>query len=247
MFEDIQTILDGAKEGVVYFSLGTNVRFDHVQGNFKEAVLKALGQLPYTVLCKWESDDHPEKPKNVILRKWFPQQSIMAHPNLKVFVTQGGLQSAEEAIINGVPLVIIPFLGDQPKNAKIFTKQGMAETISPRAVNEQNLKETILKVAGNERYRIRAKEIRSIFLDQPRSGLDTIMWWCDYVMRHKGAKHLKSPGAEISFYEYYLLDVLALFLVAFFVLFKAVKLLWATLIGLLRGSKQRKVSKKKNK
>ncbi|KAK9892158.1 hypothetical protein WA026_018360 [Henosepilachna vigintioctopunctata] len=149
---DIRRIVDEAKNGFVYFSLGTNVRFEQVGAEFKENVLKALGQLPFTVLCKWQSEDHPGKPKNVVLRKWFPQQFVMSHPNLKVFVTQGGLQSSEEAIINGVPLVIIPFLGDQPKNARLLTEQGMAETISPSALTADILKNTILKVENDKRF-----------------------------------------------------------------------------------------------
>ncbi|KAL3288272.1 hypothetical protein HHI36_002720 [Cryptolaemus montrouzieri] len=194
---DLQKILDDAENGLVYFSLGTNVRFEHLEGNIKEEILKALGDLPYTVLCKWESEDFPGKPKNVVLRKWLPQQSILAHSNVKVFVTQGGLQSSEEAIINGVPLVVIPFLGDQPLNAKILTSRGMAETISPQSINKDLLRDTILKVAKDEKYRLKAHEIRSIFLDQPRTGLEEIVWWCEYVIRHKGAPHLRSPSADI--------------------------------------------------
>ncbi|KAK9892168.1 hypothetical protein WA026_018370, partial [Henosepilachna vigintioctopunctata] len=195
-------------------------------GNIKQAILEALGELPYTVLCKWESEDFPGKPKNVILRKWFPQQAILAHPNVKLFVTQGGLQSSEEAIANAVPLVIIPFLGDQPMNAKILTKHGMAETISPK-------------------YRTTAQELRSIFLDQPMSGIDKIIWWCEYVIRHKGAKHLRSPSADIPLYEYFMLDVFAVIFTALFVIYKIVSLAVRSLVGLLRGRKNKKEVKKK--
>ncbi|KAK9892165.1 hypothetical protein WA026_018367 [Henosepilachna vigintioctopunctata] len=243
--EDVQKILDDAKGGAVYFSLGTNVRFDHVQGNIKQAILEALGELPYTVLCKWESEDFPGKPKNVILRKWLPQQAILAHPNVKLFVTQGGLQSSEEAITNAVPLVIIPFLGDQPMNAKILTKHGMAETISPKLLEKNILRDTILKVIGDEKYRSRAKELRSIFLDQPTSGLDKIIWWCEYVIRHKGAKHLKSPSADIPVYEYFMLDVFAVIFTALFVIYKIVSLAVRSLVGVLRGRKNKKQIKKK--
>ncbi|KAK9892164.1 hypothetical protein WA026_018366 [Henosepilachna vigintioctopunctata] len=245
--EDLQHILDNAKDGAVYFSLGTNVRFDHVQGDFKEAVLRALGQLPYTVLCKWESEDYPGKPNNVILRRWFPQQSIMGHPNLRVFVTQGGLQSSEEAISNGVPMVVIPFLGDQPMNAKILSKKGIAETIIPSSLTGDILRDTILKVAGDEKYRIRARELRSIFLDQPQTGLERIIWWSEYIIRHKGAKHLKSPSADISLYEYFMLDILAIILSIIFVVYSIFKLLVPILVVLYRRNVRVKMAGKKLK
>ncbi|KAL3288275.1 hypothetical protein HHI36_002723 [Cryptolaemus montrouzieri] len=242
--EDLQTILDKAKDGVVYFSLGTNVRFDHVQGDIKKTILQALGELPYTVLCKWESEDFPGKPNNVVLRKWFPQQSILAHPNVKVFVTQGGLQSSEEAISNGIPLVVIPFLGDQPMNARILTTRGMAETIFPKDLDKDILRDTILKVAKDDKYRLKAQQLREIFLDQPQSGVDKIVWWCEYVIRHKGAEHLRSPAADIPLYEYFMLDVIAVILVALYVIYKVISLFLRTLIGLLRGKKS--VKEKKN-
>ncbi|KAL3288270.1 hypothetical protein HHI36_002718 [Cryptolaemus montrouzieri] len=237
---DLQRILDDAKTGLVYFSLGTNVRFEHVEENIKQEILKALGDLPYTVLCKWESEDYPGKPNNVVLRKWIPQQSILAHPNVKVFVTQGGLQSSEEAIINGVPLVVIPFLGDQPLNAKILTSRGMAETILPQSIKNDLLRDTILKVAKNEKYRLKAHELRDIFLDQPRTGLEEIVWWCEYVIRHKGATHLRSPSAGVSLYEYFMLDVLGVIFIVLFATYVAMKIIFGAIIRLLRGQKHEK-------
>ncbi|KAL3288267.1 hypothetical protein HHI36_002715 [Cryptolaemus montrouzieri] len=240
---DLQKILDDAKNGVIYFSLGTNVRFQYVDENFKEDVLKALGDLPYTVLCKWEKEDFPGKPKNVILRKWLPQQSILAHPNVKVFVTQGGLQSSEEAIRNGIPLVVIPFRGDQPWNAKILTNRGMAETVLPESLTEDLLKQAILKVVKDEKYGLKAKEFRDIFLDQPRTGLEEIVWWCEYVIRHKGAHHLRSPGADIPFYEYFMLDVLAVILVTSYGIFQVVN----HIMNLIRFLRKNKTVKHKEK
>ena len=37
-------------------------------------------------------------PKNVLTSSWVPQQDVLGHPNLKVFVTHGGLGSVMEAI-----------------------------------------------------------------------------------------------------------------------------------------------------
>ncbi|XP_044746168.1 UDP-glycosyltransferase UGT5-like [Coccinella septempunctata] len=243
--KDLQEVLDNSKEGVVYFSLGTNVRFDHVQGDIKKTILEALGDLPYTVICKWESDRAEGQPKNVHLRKWVSQQAILAHPNVKVFVTQGGLQSSEEAISNAVPLVVIPFLSDQPLNAKILTSKGMAETISPKDLNRTILTETIMKVAKDEKYRNKAKELRDIFLDQPQSGIHNVIWWCEYVIRHKGAKHLRSPAADIPLYEYFMLDVLAVVLIALYLVFKVTKTIIRILMLFLRTTLPTTSEKKK--
>lgn len=39
--------------------------------------METFKELKYTVLWKYEHDDLPDKPKNVIIRKWLPQQDIL--------------------------------------------------------------------------------------------------------------------------------------------------------------------------
>ena len=43
------------------------------------------------ILWKWDEDNIADLPKNVMIKKWVPQQDLLAHPNLKLFVTHGGL------------------------------------------------------------------------------------------------------------------------------------------------------------
>lgn len=45
--------------------------------------------------------------------------------------------------------------------------------------------------------------------DVPMKGLDKAIWWTEYVIRHKGAKQLRNPAADIPLYQYFLLDVIA--------------------------------------
>ena len=44
-----------------------------------------------------------DKPSNVKLSKWLPQEAILAHPNLKLFVTHGGQSSSQEALCHKKP------------------------------------------------------------------------------------------------------------------------------------------------
>lgn len=43
-------------------------------------------------------------------------------------------------------------------------------------------------------------------------SLDKVMWWMEYVIRHKGAKHLKCPRVDIPLWKYFLLDILAYYI-----------------------------------
>lgn len=44
------------------------------------------------------------------------------------------------------------------------------------------------------------------------SALDTAVYWVEYVIRHKGAYHLRSAAVDLSWYQYYLLDVIVFIL-----------------------------------
>lgn len=77
-----------------------------------------------------------------------------AHPNVKAFVTQGGLQSIEEAITSSVPMVGLPFLGDQPKNVNKLDKWGIGISLNPAKMTSTELHNAIMNVSTNPRYRI---------------------------------------------------------------------------------------------
>ncbi|CAG9854774.1 unnamed protein product [Phyllotreta striolata] len=214
--QDIKDYLDSSTQGVVYFSLGSNVKSTYLSVEVRQEIIKALGELPYNVLWKWESDHLPDRPPNVLTRKWLPQQDILGHPNIKAFVTQGGLQSIEEAITNEVPLVGIPFITDQPSNIKRIVELGMGQMVEHQTLTKEKLKEAILEVAGDPEYKENVRKSKFIMVDQPMTGVDKAVWWIEYVIRHNGAKHLRSQGADMSFYEYFMIDV-ALFLLACFI------------------------------
>lgn len=64
---------------------------------------------------------------------------------------QGGLQSIEESVSKGVPMVGIPFLADQTKNVLKLQKWEMALGIDPAGLTSQNLKESIIEVVTNKK------------------------------------------------------------------------------------------------
>ena len=53
-----------------------------------------------------ETDDLENQPSNVKISKWLPQADLLSHPNIKLFIMQGGQQSLEEAIDRTIPLVV---------------------------------------------------------------------------------------------------------------------------------------------
>lgn len=53
-----------------------------------------------------------------------------------------------------------------------------------------------------------AKELSKRFKDRPKTPKEEIIYWTDYVIKHKGAHHLKPMGIRLPWYQYFLIDVI---------------------------------------
>ncbi|KAK5638283.1 hypothetical protein RI129_012578 [Pyrocoelia pectoralis] len=209
----LMKLLDSASEGVIYFSLGSNVKSEDLSSTTRNLILETFGELPYTVLWKFESENMPNRPKNVHISKWYPQQNLLKHPNVKLFITQGGLQSMNEAIYAHVPMIVMPFYADQFFNAKRILERGVGISLDYTKLQKEDFKSAIIEVITNHGYKKKLKKLAELASDQPMTGIERAIWWTEYVIRHKGAKHLRSPYLDIPFYQYYLMDIiLSLFL-----------------------------------
>lgn len=76
---DLQQYLDEAKEGVIYFSMGSNLRSKDFPDELKSSILRAFSKVNAKVLWKFEDDTLSGVPKNVRLIKWAPQQDVLGN------------------------------------------------------------------------------------------------------------------------------------------------------------------------
>lgn len=74
---DLKTFLDAATEGVVYFSMGSNLKSADMPREKQNAILQVFAKIKQQVLWKFESDDIQDLPKNVKIQKWLPQQDLL--------------------------------------------------------------------------------------------------------------------------------------------------------------------------
>ncbi|XP_050298914.1 UDP-glycosyltransferase UGT5-like isoform X2 [Anthonomus grandis grandis] len=222
--EDLLTIMDKAKDGVIYFSLGSELKSESLPKAKIEMLLNVFKSLKQTVLWKFEAELE-DKPDNVMIRKWMPQNDVLAHPNLKLFITHGGLLSLTESIYHGVPVLAIPFVGDQVMNADhiVQTGIGLKVDFQDENVSEEMLKKLIREVLDNPKYKENVQKFSKIYHDRPMSPMATAVYWIEYVIRHNGAHHLRVAGVGMPLYQYLLLDVLLIVLVVLLGVFFAFK------------------------
>ncbi|XP_017783682.1 PREDICTED: UDP-glucuronosyltransferase 2B33-like [Nicrophorus vespilloides] len=210
--DDIQKFLDEAKHGAVFFSFGSNIQSKDLPPEKLAGIMKALSKLKQRVLWKFEEENLPGKPNNVMIGKWMPQQEILNHPNVELFLTHGGLLSTIEAIYFGVPLIGVPFMGDQRSNMERNVKNGIALQIAFEDLNERTLTEAFNTIIGGTKIKEAVKKRSALMKDRPMQPLDEAVYWVEYLLRNNGAKHLKNTAYFIPFYKYFFLDVAAIIL-----------------------------------
>uniref|UniRef100_A0A1Y1NHP0 Glucuronosyltransferase n=1 Tax=Photinus pyralis TaxID=7054 RepID=A0A1Y1NHP0_PHOPY len=111
-------------------------------------------------------------------------------------------------------MIGIPFYGDQPYNVRRMVSKGFGLELDHRTLDKETLKAAILEVANNPKYRNTLKRLAQLAQDQPMTGIEKAVWWTEYVIRHRGAKHLRSPLLDMPWYQYLLLDVIGVLLLA---------------------------------
>lgn len=216
--EKLRNYLDHSDKPVIYMSLGSNVESSRLGENIVNNFLNVFKTLPFNVVWKWEANTMANKPDNVFIQKWLPQADLLTHPKIKMFITQGGQQSMEEAIDRGVPLIVIPFYGDQYSNAQRIVKLKIGFHVDLHSMTEESLRHAIGEVVNGD-YKNNILKLRTLVYDQPMKPVKRAVWWVEYVIRNKGTEHLEYAGKDFPLYQQYMLDFIGIFLVSGFLIF----------------------------
>ncbi|CAK1556337.1 unnamed protein product [Leptosia nina] len=226
---DIEKILNDSKDGVVYVNFGSNIRSSELPPSKRKVFLTVFGRLNKTVLWKWEDNNTQDMPLNVATRKWFPQNKILSHSNIKLFIGHGGLMSTQEAVFHGVPILGIPIYADQYNNLLLAQEIGFGKILKYRDINEESLDNAINDILQNNDYMNKAKAVSKRFKDRPMNPAETALFWIEYVLRNDGAHHMKSSGFDMHWLVYNMLDVyifiLILLLASMYLLYKVISVL----------------------
>ncbi|XP_045489781.1 UDP-glucosyltransferase 2 [Pieris rapae] len=220
--EDLKQILDASPQGVIYFSLGSVLKASAFKGNTKKELIQVFGSLKQTVL--WKIDEKIDGlPKNVHVRPWMPQSSILAHPNIKVFITHGGLLSTMESIHYGIPILAIPVFADQPHNAVRSVEAGHALRVKYSPEMAPAVKVALEEMLRNDSYYKKAKEISKLFRNRPNKPSDLITHYIEMAIETKGALHLRSVIKQYQWYEYLMLDQLLFICIVLYIIYSVIR------------------------
>uniref|UniRef100_A0A8C3VPL0 UDP-glucuronosyltransferase n=1 Tax=Catagonus wagneri TaxID=51154 RepID=A0A8C3VPL0_9CETA len=203
-------VQSSGKDGVVVFTMGSMIK--NLTEEKSNMVASALAQIPQKVLWRYKGKKPKTLGANTRLYEWIPQHDLLGHPKTRAFITHSGTNGIYEAIYHGVPMVGIPLFGDQHDNIARVQAKGAAVELDLHTMTSSDLLKALRTVINNPSYKENAMKLSRIHHDQPVKPLDRAVFWIEFVMRHKGAKHLRPALHDLTWYQYNSLDVIGFLL-----------------------------------
>ncbi|XP_059525730.1 UDP-glucuronosyltransferase 2A1-like isoform X2 [Myotis daubentonii] len=203
-------VQSSGEHGVVVFSLGSMVK--NLTEEKANLIASALAQIPQKVLWRYKGKKPATLGANTRLYDWIPQNDLLGHPKAKAFITHGGTNGIYEGIYHGVPMVGVPMFADQYDNIAHMKAKGAAVEVNMITMTSTDLRDALKTVINEPSYKENAMRLSSIHHDQPIKPLDRAVFWIEFVMRHKGAKHLRPAAHNLTWVQYHSLDVIGFLL-----------------------------------
>lgn len=92
-------------------------------------------------------------------------------------------------------------------NIAIVETTGRGLKLDVDELSEAKITELINEILSNSKYKKNAEEIANRFNDRVMTPEQSVVYWTEYVARHKGAKFLRSIGNDYGMIEFYSVDV----------------------------------------
>jgi UDP:flavonoid glycosyltransferase YjiC (YdhE family) len=159
----------GPDRHIVYCSLGTQyVRYRQAP-EIINSIIHAFSALPdYKLVLvtgsllnrySWES-----LPNNVVMVRTAPQLELLRRS--KLFITHGGQGGIKEAVMSGVPMLVIPFDMDQPRNAARVFYHRLGRYCLPSQCTPERIQQLVETMLENDEMRDSLTYMRRIFCDR---------------------------------------------------------------------------------
>ncbi|KAF0552257.1 UDP-Glycosyltransferase/glycogen phosphorylase [Gigaspora margarita] len=129
----------------IYFALGTNVIISPQNVIIiLKSFLKLIDQNSNSSnqITSILNNENP----HIHISKFSPQFAILSHVNTKLFLSHGGAGSSHESMYTATPMLVLPILGDQPRNAELL------ESADSLKKNTERL-QFLTKINSKRKYR----------------------------------------------------------------------------------------------
>lgn len=158
-----------AARTIVYLTMGTVWNRDLEV--FRTAIEGARDEdvaLVVTVGRQNDPRDLGPQPDNVHVHQYIPQAGLL--PRCDAVIAHGGAGTTLGALAFGVPLVLLPQGADQHENAGRIVDAGAGRQLLRHDLSTATVREALLDVLSDDRFRQSARRIAAEISDMPEAG-----------------------------------------------------------------------------
>lgn len=155
--------LENSGRKVLYISLGTiaNKRLDFYRRCIVAFKDSSEWQIVMSVGKQIDISKLGSIPANFIVRRTVPQLKLMQ--SVSIFMTHGGMNSTMEALYYGIPLILLPQMGEQEVNAKRVVELGAGIQLQNSTNSSvQELFQAVETIAGDSSYSDHAADMKQV-------------------------------------------------------------------------------------
>ena len=120
-------------------------------------------------------------PPNVIAEPFVPHTHLL--PRCDALITHAGAGTLITGIMHGLPMLMIPFFGDQPPNAERAAAAGAGIMLDQATLTPEGVREATAKLLNDPSYRESSGRIRDEALSLPDHR--EAVGWLEYVARNR--------------------------------------------------------------
>ena len=218
--DDLKSYLDNSERGVILVSFGSFVNLESAE--LTKRLVSALKQLPYDIIFKLNSNSQVD---NIKIVKWLPQNDVLAHPNIRLFVSHCGKNGFFESLYHSVPIVCTPLNADEYQTASKVAHHQIGATMDILTYPSDAMVETITSVLNDTSIYTNMRRMSGLFRDKPETGAQRGASAIEHVLKY-GNKHLKPTTNRLHYLQYTLCDLWFVVFVCAFLLMYAIAALF---------------------
>lgn len=158
---------------LIYFSLGSQGHLISGGRQLMQRVIEAISaqndwQLVLTTGIHIRPKEFGELPDNVIVVNEVPQLELLKRAS--IVITHGGLNTVKECLYYGVPMIVFPFIRDQPGVAARVVHHGVGVRGNIHDVSVETVHSLINEIDRNPLLRMRCERMAERFKVREQAG-----------------------------------------------------------------------------
>jgi len=151
------------------------------------------------------STEIPSLKPHIRVENFVPQATVLAHKSIKVFLSHCGQNSMLESVWNRVPVLALPFMGDQFGNAHTLVSNGAGLSLPSTNITTELVEQSLHRLIHDKSFVSNME--RLVELLEIAGGKEQAARWVWLIANH-GSSFLMPKELQVGWFLFYELDIL---------------------------------------